>query len=525
MRRGAASRTSGCSAPGPGRLCQALGVTREHDGLPLDRPPFELRPRRARRSRSSTGPRIGITKAAEPAVALRPRGLALPQPPVRALRRVRTTRIPGAAATPQRGSCATTRAVLAARRSGRRSFSCASLARACGDRQADQPAARRRRPPGRRRADLVVRRERPARAGSGRRRRRAAGRASPACRRRSTSSGWPIRRSCAVVERRAADVRHLDLVRLAVGDRRRRLESGEELERRRARGSGRCRAASLPVAEDHARRRRVREYGGAGTRSCRRRRRYGERLLHERLPDQRRVRAALDRLAVVLGQHRPQLVRVADPDRGHEVGRVADEPGVAVVLGRAGLAGDRRSRGAAPPCRSRTRRRPGAAGRRSPALPSVEHADGRRTCRSSSAVLPSPSIEALDRARLVAEDRAVEAVAAVRERRVRARHLERRRRLGAEADREVRLERRRDPELRRAVSTTFARPDDVRQLREHGVVGVRDRLRQVDRPEVLALVVVDLPQPAAGVDRDRVRDERRRRRDPALGARPRARTA
>src|SRR5215204_995868 len=30
---------------GPGRLCQALGVTREHDGLPLDRPPFELRAR------------------------------------------------------------------------------------------------------------------------------------------------------------------------------------------------------------------------------------------------------------------------------------------------------------------------------------------------------------------------------------------------------------------------------------------------------------------------------------------------
>ncbi len=27
---------------GPGRLCQALAVTREHDGLPLDRPPFAL---------------------------------------------------------------------------------------------------------------------------------------------------------------------------------------------------------------------------------------------------------------------------------------------------------------------------------------------------------------------------------------------------------------------------------------------------------------------------------------------------
>ena len=29
-------------AAGPGRLCEALGVTREHDGLPLDAPPFEL---------------------------------------------------------------------------------------------------------------------------------------------------------------------------------------------------------------------------------------------------------------------------------------------------------------------------------------------------------------------------------------------------------------------------------------------------------------------------------------------------
>jgi DNA-3-methyladenine glycosylase len=49
---------------GPGRLCQALRITREHDGLPLDRPPFELRgPDGA--VETVAGPRIGITRAAD----------------------------------------------------------------------------------------------------------------------------------------------------------------------------------------------------------------------------------------------------------------------------------------------------------------------------------------------------------------------------------------------------------------------------------------------------------------------------
>ena len=51
-------------ASGPGRLCQALAVSREHDGLPVDRPPFELRARHET-PEIVTGPRIGITKAAE----------------------------------------------------------------------------------------------------------------------------------------------------------------------------------------------------------------------------------------------------------------------------------------------------------------------------------------------------------------------------------------------------------------------------------------------------------------------------
>ena len=49
---------------GPGRLCQALAITREHDGLPLDRPPFELR-RCPEPADMVSGKRIGITKAAE----------------------------------------------------------------------------------------------------------------------------------------------------------------------------------------------------------------------------------------------------------------------------------------------------------------------------------------------------------------------------------------------------------------------------------------------------------------------------
>jgi DNA-3-methyladenine glycosylase len=61
-RRGLEAPLLLCS--GPGRLCQALGVTREHDGLPLDRPPFELL-ERDRPVEVLTGPRIGITRAAD----------------------------------------------------------------------------------------------------------------------------------------------------------------------------------------------------------------------------------------------------------------------------------------------------------------------------------------------------------------------------------------------------------------------------------------------------------------------------
>lgn len=50
---------------GPGRLCQALGVTRTLDGFPLHKPPFELLPSSEVPQRILRGPRIGITKAVE----------------------------------------------------------------------------------------------------------------------------------------------------------------------------------------------------------------------------------------------------------------------------------------------------------------------------------------------------------------------------------------------------------------------------------------------------------------------------
>ena len=56
--------TSGCSTAGPGRLCEALAVTGEHDGLALDEPPFSLLAP-AERPEIVCGDRIGISVATE----------------------------------------------------------------------------------------------------------------------------------------------------------------------------------------------------------------------------------------------------------------------------------------------------------------------------------------------------------------------------------------------------------------------------------------------------------------------------
>jgi DNA-3-methyladenine glycosylase len=61
-RRGVDDPRALCS--GPGKLCEALGITGKHSGLPLDRQPFALHAR-SEKPDIAIGIRIGITKAAE----------------------------------------------------------------------------------------------------------------------------------------------------------------------------------------------------------------------------------------------------------------------------------------------------------------------------------------------------------------------------------------------------------------------------------------------------------------------------
>jgi DNA-3-methyladenine glycosylase len=61
-RRGLHDERSLCS--GPGKLTEALGITRAHNGLALDAPPIALHARRTKVD-VAAGVRIGITKAVE----------------------------------------------------------------------------------------------------------------------------------------------------------------------------------------------------------------------------------------------------------------------------------------------------------------------------------------------------------------------------------------------------------------------------------------------------------------------------
>jgi DNA-3-methyladenine glycosylase len=61
-RRGVGEARLLCS--GPGRLCEALAITGEHDGLALDRPPFTLTPADEELD-VVVGTRVGISRAAD----------------------------------------------------------------------------------------------------------------------------------------------------------------------------------------------------------------------------------------------------------------------------------------------------------------------------------------------------------------------------------------------------------------------------------------------------------------------------
>ena len=71
-RRGLDDERALCS--GPGKLCQALGISREHDGLPLDAPPFRLEGR-------PNAPAICRLTARRTGYALRRRGLGCHRAP------------------------------------------------------------------------------------------------------------------------------------------------------------------------------------------------------------------------------------------------------------------------------------------------------------------------------------------------------------------------------------------------------------------------------------------------------------
>ncbi len=63
QRRGLADPRLLCA--GPGRVGQALGITAAHNGLPLDAPPFDLRPSPTASAEVLVGVRVGISKAVD----------------------------------------------------------------------------------------------------------------------------------------------------------------------------------------------------------------------------------------------------------------------------------------------------------------------------------------------------------------------------------------------------------------------------------------------------------------------------
>src|SRR4051794_916349 len=211
------------------------------------------------------------------------------------------------------------------------------------------------------------------------------------------------------------------------------------------------------------------------------------RLAHVLAPQLGRDRAARD------PRHRRARGRVAEPDRGGEVRREADEPRVGEVVRRAGLAGGRAA----------DLRRVGEARALLDVLLEdlrrlVRHAVGERAMAARAAEVVDMLVGECD---LADRDRAM-APAARGDRRVRVGHLERRdpAREAPEALGGVGVQARLDAHVVGGVAHGLG-PDVGVELGVDGVVRLQRRLHQVHAPVVRVAVGVDrvvgrAPQPA-----------------------------
>ena len=291
----------------------------------------------------------------------------------------------------------------------------------------------------------------------------------------SASRGCAAEPVARLGERHADDARHVDLVQLAVGRAlRARAREVDDLEA--ARGRGRCRAARRPSRSTTSRD-ATGSYGGeAKAPAAPRSQRSSQRVLHEGLPDQRGVGAAGNRVAVVLGLHRPYRRPDSRPRRRRRDSRCSRRTT------------RRRSSRSFRSCRRQParKRRASAGALLDDALEDVvtiaavraRAARLRDVCVFASITSPSASGSPRSRAAGWRAGRRslVDPEAAVRKGHVRAGELERVDRLAAETDREVAVELARHPESRRRLRDAL-RADQLRQLRVDGVVRVdRGRL-------------------------------------------------